>query len=59
MALLQGLQGLFVPLDGGLQLFDILGPSLSKGCLGLAVPLFALFGSSVNLVTDIRPALAS
>lgn len=43
VALLQRLQRLFVPLDGGLQLLDVLGAAFAKGRLSLAIPLLAFF----------------
>lgn len=36
--------------DGLLQLLDVLGASLSEGCLGLTVALLALLGSGIDLV---------
>jgi hypothetical protein len=50
MALLQALQGLFIPLDGGFQLADILCPTLAEGRLGLAVTLLAFLGGGVDLI---------
>jgi hypothetical protein len=35
--------------DGLFQLLDVLGATLSKGRLGLTVPLLPLFGSSIDL----------
>lgn len=49
MALLQVLQGVFMVLDGGLELLDVLGASLAEGGLSLAVALLALLGGGVDL----------
>lgn len=49
MALLEVLQRIFMMLDGGLELFNILGATLSKGCLRLAIPLLPFFGCCINL----------
>jgi hypothetical protein len=49
MALLEGLQRLLVDLDGALQLLYVFSPPLSESCLGLPVPLLALFGSGIYL----------
>jgi hypothetical protein len=47
--LLQGLQSLFIPLDGRLQLTDVLGATLSKGGLGLTIALLPFLGGSIDL----------
>jgi hypothetical protein len=49
MALLQTLQGVFIPLDGGLQLADVLCPTLAECSLRLAVALLAFLGGGVDL----------
>jgi hypothetical protein len=49
VVLLQGLQGVLIALDGGLELPNVLGTPLPKRGLGLPVPLLALFGGSVDL----------
>jgi hypothetical protein len=43
MALLKGLQGLFMVLDCILELLDVFRPPLPKSSLSLAVALFSLF----------------
>ena len=43
MALLQAGQVLLMLLDGGFELFDVLGASLTESCLCLAVALLSLF----------------
>ena len=35
--------------DGVLELFDVLGPPFSEGCLSLAIPLFSFFRSGIDL----------
>lgn len=49
MALLQALQRVFMLLDGGFQLLDVLGPPLAKSSLGLAVALLPLLGRGIYL----------
>ena len=49
MALLQALQGLFIALDGRLQLTDVLCTTLSEGSLRLSIALFSLLRGSVYL----------
>jgi hypothetical protein len=49
MILLQGLQGLFIALDGGLELADVLCATLTKGRLGLAIALLTLFRGRIDL----------
>ena len=49
VTLLQGLQRLFMVLDGGLELLDVLGAPLSERSLGLPVPLLALLGCGIYL----------
>jgi hypothetical protein len=49
VTLLQRLQRLFMVLDGGLELLDVLGAPLSERSLGLPVPLLALLGRGIYL----------
>lgn len=49
MTLLQTLQRIFIALDGGLELTDILGPSLAEGSLRLSVALLTLFRGGIYL----------
>jgi hypothetical protein len=49
MTLLQALQRIFIALDGGLELTDILGPSLAEGSLRLSVALLTLFRGGIYL----------
>lgn len=49
VALLQARQGVFVLLDSGFKLLDILSATLAKGSLRLPVALLALFGSRIDL----------
>jgi len=49
VALLQRLQCLFMVLDGGLELLDVFGATLSERSLCLPVPLLALFGCGIYL----------
>lgn len=49
VTLLQGLQRLFMVLDGGFELLDVLGAPLSERRLGLPVPLLALLGRGIYL----------
>lgn len=39
--------------DGFLELFDILSAALSEGSLRLSIALFALFGSSIDLCSQV------
>ena len=39
--------------DGLLQLLDVLGTTLTEGCLGLTVALLALLGSGINLAQQL------
>jgi hypothetical protein len=39
----------FMDSNGFLQLLDVLGATLSKGCLSLTISLFAFFGGGINL----------
>lgn len=43
VTLLEVLECFFMMLDGGFELFDILGPSFTECCLSLAISLLALF----------------
>ena len=49
VALLKALQSLILLLDGSLELLDVLGPSLSKGGLRLAVTLLPLLRGRIDL----------
>ena len=49
MALLKVLQSVFMMLYGRFQLFDILGPSLSKCSLSLPIPLLSFFRCGIDL----------
>ena len=49
VTLLQGLQRLFMVLDGGFELLDVLGAPLSERSLSLPVPLLALLGGGIYL----------
>jgi hypothetical protein len=49
VALLEVLEGFFMMLDGGLQLFDVFSATFSKGRLCLTIPLLALFWRRIDL----------
>lgn len=49
MTLLKSPQSLFVLLDGGFELFDVLGPAFSEGSLCLSIPLLAFLGGRIDL----------
>lgn len=49
MTLLKSRQGLFILLDGGLQLLDVFGASLTERCLGLTVALLTFLGGGIYL----------
>lgn len=49
MVLLQCLQGLFIALNGGFELANILGPPFPKGRLSLSVALLTLFRGGIDL----------
>jgi hypothetical protein len=49
VTLLQGLQRVFMVLDGGLELLDVLGAPLSERSLSLPVSLLALLGRGIYL----------
>jgi hypothetical protein len=48
VTVLQVLQGIFMPLDGGLELLDIFSAALAEGSLSLSVALLALFGGGID-----------
>ena len=49
MTLLEVREGFLILLDGCFELLDIFGPAFTERSLGLPVPLFSLFGSSIDL----------
>lgn len=53
MILLKGLQGVFIALNGGLELADVLCATLTEGGLGLAVALLPLLRGSINLTAAV------
>lgn len=58
MALLEILEILLMMLDGGLELLDVLGATLTEGRLCLTVTLFAFFRRGINLARgDQSPAM--
>ena len=60
MTLLQLLQGLFMVLDGALQLLDVLGSALAEGGLCLPVPLLSLLGRCIDLAAPTHtPSVAT
>ena len=53
MILLEGLQGVFIALNGGLELADVLCATLTEGSLGLAVALLPLLRGSIDLTAAV------
>lgn len=53
MILLKGLQGVFIALNGGLELADVLCATLTEGSLGLAVALLPLLRGSIDLTAGV------
>jgi len=47
--LLESLQALFIALDGGLELADILGATFTESRLRLSVALLTLLGGCIDL----------
>lgn len=54
MVRLQGLQGFFIALDGGLELADVFCATLAEGCLGLAIALLTLLRGRIDLKGQLR-----
>lgn len=53
MILLKGLQGVFIALNGGLELADVLCATFTEGSLGLAVALLPLLRGSIDLTAGV------
>jgi hypothetical protein len=49
MILLQGLQRLFIALDGGLKLADVLRTTFAEGSLGLPIALLPFLRGRIDL----------
>lgn len=58
VALLQGLEGLFIAFDGRFQLLDVLRPPLSEGCLRLSVALLTFLRCGIDLRRFISTGIA-
>ena len=46
---MQGLQGVFIALDSGFELANVLSATFTKRSLGLPIALLTLFGGGIDL----------